>query len=86
MNGEQIDALVKCDGEHYIVEAKWKEKAAANEAAYQFAGKIEGKMYGRGLFVSIHGLSNNVVSSLVAGKAIKTVFIDRGDLIVVLRG
>ena len=86
VNGEQIDASVKYDGEHYIVEAKWQEKAAANEAVYQFAGKIEGKMYGRGLFVSIHGFSNNVVSSLVAGKAIKTVFIDGGDLIVVLEG
>ena len=86
VNGEQIDASVKYDGEHYIVEAKWQDKAAANEAVYQFAGKIEGKMYGRGFFVSIHGFSENVVSSLVAGKAIKTVFIDGGDLIVVLEG
>lgn len=86
VNGEQIDGSVKYDCEHYIIEAKWQEKAAANEAVYQFAGKIEGKMYGRGLFVSIHGFSQNVVSSLVAGKAIKTVFIDGGDLIVVLEG
>lgn len=86
VNGEQIDGSVKYDGEHYIIEAKWQDKAAANEAVYQFAGKIEGKMYGRGLFVSIHGFSENVVSSLVAGKAIKTVFVDGGDLIVVLEG
>jgi hypothetical protein len=85
-NGEQIDGSVKYDGEHYIIEAKWQDKAAANEAIYQFAGKIEGKMYGRGLFFSIHGFSGNVVNSLVAGKAIKTVFIDGGDLIVVLEG
>lgn len=86
VNGEQIDGSVKYDGEHYIIEAKWQEKAAANETVYQFAGKIEGKMYGRGLFVSIHGFSDHVVASLVAGKAIKTVFIDGGDLIVVLEG
>ena len=43
-------------------------------------------MYGRGLFISIHGFSENVVASLVAGKAIKTVFVDGGDLIVVLEG
>lgn len=86
VNGEQIDGSVKYDGEHYIIEAKWQDKAAANEAVYQFAGKIEGKMYGRGLFVSIHGFSENVVSSLVTGKAIKTVFVDGGDLIVVLEG
>lgn len=86
VNGEQIDGSVKYDGEHYIIEAKWQEKAAANEAVYQFAGKIEGKMYGRGLFISIHGFSENVVGSLVAGKVIKTVFVDGGDLIVVLEG
>ena len=86
VNGEQIDGSAKYDGEHYIIEAKWQDKAAANEAVYQFAGKVEGKMYGRGLFVSIHGFSENVVASLVAGKAIKTVFIDGGDLIVVLEG
>jgi len=86
INGEQIDGSVKYDGEHYIIEAKWQEKAAANEAVYQFAGKIEGKMYGRGLFISIHGFSELVVVSLVAGKAIKTVFVDGGDLILVLEG
>lgn len=86
VNGEQIDGSVKYDGEHYIIEAKWQDKVAANESVYQFAGKIEGKMYGRGFFISIHGFSENVVASLVAGKAIKTVFIDGGDLIVVLEG
>jgi len=86
VNGEQIDGSVKYDGEHYIVEAKWQDKQAANEAVYQFAGKVEGKMYGRGLFFSIHGFSENVVASLLAGKAIRTVFIDGGDLIIVLEG
>ncbi|MGV5527668.1 restriction endonuclease [Pseudomonas sp. XP1] len=84
--GEQIDGAVKYDGEHYLIEAKWQEKAAANESVYQFAGKVEGKMYGRGLFISIHGFSEQVVSSLIAGKAIKTVLIDGGDLILVLEG
>lgn len=86
VNGEQIDGAIKFDGEHYIIEAKWQDKAAANEPVYQFAGKIEGKMYGRGLFFSVHGFSEQVVSSLVSGKAIKTVFIDGGDLVIVLEG
>lgn len=86
VNGEQIDGSVKYDGEHYIIEAKWQDKAAANEAIYQFAGKVEGKMYGRGFFISIHGFSEYVVGSLVTGKAIKTVFVDGADLIVVLEG
>lgn len=84
VNGEQIDGSVKYDGEHYLIEAKWQDKSAANEAVYQFAGKIEGKMYGRGFFFSVHGYSENVVSSLIAGKAIKTIFVDGADLILVL--
>jgi hypothetical protein len=86
INGEQIDGAVKYDGEHYLIEAKWQDKAAANEPVYQFAAKVEGKMYGRGIFVSIHGFSELVVTSLVAGKAIRTIFVDGGDLTLVLEG
>jgi len=86
VNGEQIDGSIKYDGEHYLVEAKWQEKEASNEPVYQFAGKVEGKMYGRGIFVSIHGYSTAVVSSLTTGKALRTIFVDGGDLVVVLEG
>lgn len=84
VNGEQIDGAVKFEGEHYIIEAKWQERESANEPVYQFAGKVEGKMYGRGLFVSINGFSPNVIQSLVAGKTIRTMFIDGGDIMMVL--
>ena len=53
---------------------------------YQFVSKIEGKMYGRGLFVSVHGFSNNVIKTIVVGKAIKTIFVDGEDLVLVLEG
>lgn len=86
VNGEQIDGAIKFDGEHYIVEAKWQDKESANEPVYQFAGKVQGKMYGRGVFVSINGFSQHVIQSLVAGKAIRTIFIDGGDLMLVLEG
>jgi Restriction endonuclease len=84
VQGEQVDGTIKYDGEHYLIEAKWQEKSSSNEAVYQFVGKIEGKMYGRGLFFSIHGFSKNVIRSIVQGKAIKTIFIDGEDLILVL--
>ena len=84
--GEQIDGAIKYDGEHYLIEAKWQEREASNEPVYQFAGKVEGKMYGRGLFISVHGFSENVLQSLIIGKAIKTIFIDGGDLILILDG
>lgn len=86
VNSEQIDGAIKFDGENYIVEAKWQDKESANEPVYQFAVKVEGKMYGRGLFVSVNGFSQNVVQSLVAGKAIRTIFIDGGDLMLVFEG
>lgn len=86
VNGEQIDGAVKFEGEHYIIEAKWQDRESANEPVYQFAGKVEGKMYGRGLFVSINGFSPNVIQSLVAGKVIRTIFIDGGDIMMVLEG
>lgn len=84
--GEQIDGAVKYDGEHYIIEAKWQDKAASNEPVYQFVGKTEGKMYGRGLFISINGFSDYVVHSVIAGKAIKTIFVDGEDIVLVLEG
>jgi len=86
INGEQIDGAVKFEGEHYIIEAKWQDKAAANEPVYQFVGKVEGKMYGRGLFVSVHGFSDHVVKSVVQGKALKTIFVDGEDIVLVLEG
>ena len=84
VQGEQIDGAIKYDGEHYLIEAKWQDALSANESVYQFVGKIEGKMYGRGLFVSVQGFSNNVINTVVKGKAIKTIFIDGEDLVLVL--
>ncbi len=84
--GEQIDGALKFDGEHYLLEAKWQGKEAANEPVYQFAAKVEGKMYGRGVFVSVHGFSENVVESLTLGKAIRTVFVDGEDLVLLVEG
>ena len=86
VNGEQIDGSVKFDGEHYLLEAKWQERSASNEPVYQFAGKVSGKLYGRGLFISVNGFSTEVVRSLTMGKEIQTLFVDGEDLILVLEG
>ena len=86
VNGEQIDGAIKFEGDHYLFEAKWQDKESSNESVYQFAGKVEGKFYGRGLFISINGFSTNVIKSFVIGKALKTIFIDGADIIMVLEG
>jgi hypothetical protein len=82
--GEQIDGAIKFEGEHYIFEAKWQDAAASNEPVYQFAAKVEGKLYGRGLFISVNGYSPLVVDSLTKGKAIRTILIDGADILMVL--
>lgn len=84
--GEQIDGTVKFDGENYIVEAKWQDSLTASDALYKFAYKVEGKLYGRGLFISINGFSKDSVTALVKGKALNTILIDGGDLILVVEG
>jgi hypothetical protein len=86
INGEQIDGAIKFEGEHYLIEAKWQDQSSSNEPVYQFAGKIDGKMYGRGMFVSVNGFSVYVVQSLVIGKAINTILVDGEDLILALEG
>jgi hypothetical protein len=43
-------------------------------------------MYGRGLFISVNGYSRDAVKALIAGKSIKTILIDGGDLSVVFSG
>ncbi|MGH9949496.1 MAG: restriction endonuclease [Pyrinomonadaceae bacterium] len=83
-SGEQIDGAFKFEGENYLLEAKWQNREMNNESLYQFAGKTEGKMYGRGVFVSVNGFSEGAVDMLVRGKALKTVLVDGEDLIHVL--
>ena len=84
--GEQIDGGLKFDGENYLIEAKWHEKSASTEPLYAFAHKIEGKMYGRGVFVSINGFMPDPVRALTNGKATKSVLVDGEDLALVLEG
>lgn len=85
-SGEQIDGAFKFEGENYLLEAKWQNREMNNESLYQFAGKTEGKMYGRGVFVSVNGFSEGAVDMLIRGKAVKTVLVDGEDLIHVLEG
>ncbi len=86
IDGEQIDGSIKYDGEHYIIEAKWHDKWSASNELYQFAMKVEGKMYGRGIFISINGFSPDSVQALTTGKALKTILVDGGDLVLITEG
>lgn len=67
---EQIDGGLKYEGENYLLEAKWHDRSASTEPLYAFGAKVEGKMYGRGIFVSINGFMAEPVAGLMKGKAI----------------
>ncbi len=84
--GEQIDGSFKYDGEHYIFEAKWHDSWSASNSLYQFAAKVQGKMHGRGVFISINGFSSGSVQALKTGKAIQTILVDGGDLVPITEG
>ena len=86
ITGEQIDGAIKYDGEHYLMEAKWQNKWSTSESLYQFAMKCEGKLYGRGVFISVNGFSMESVKSLITGKAVRTILIDGADLMLLLEG
>ena len=43
-------------------------------------------MYGRGIFISINGFSNDSVQALTIGKALNTILVDGGDLVLATEG
>ena len=82
--GEEIDGTFKFEGENYIVEAKWQDSGASTEQLYKFAYKVDGKMQGRGLFISVNGFSHEGLRAVVHGKMIQTILMDGSDLSAVL--
>jgi hypothetical protein len=84
--GEQIDGTFKFEGENYIVEAKWQDALSSTGDLYKFAHKVDGKMHGRGMFISVNGYSSEGIRAIVVGKQIKTMLMDGEDLSHVLEG
>lgn len=78
--GEEIDGTFKFEGENYITEAKWQDAGASTNQLYGFAQKVDGKMHGRGFFISVNGFSNEGIRAIVLGKHIKTILMDGQDL------
>ena len=80
LTGEEIDGTFKFEGENYVVEAKWQEASVATSQLYHFAMKVDGKMHGRGLFISVNGFSNEAIRAIVHGKHIQTMLMDGQDI------
>lgn len=82
--GEEIDGTFKFEGENYIVEAKWQDASTSTNQLYTFAHKVDGKMHGRGLFISVNAFSHEGIRAIVHGKCIQTILMDGQDLSYVL--
>lgn len=83
---QQIDGHFKFDSFDYVVEAKW-EKGKSNSAdVASLLNKVETKLNStRGLFVSINGFRDEVVSEF-SGRGSKIIFMDGSDLMLILDG
>jgi len=79
--GEQIDGAFSLEGWHYIVECKWTEKLADIRQLDSLYGKLSrsGKQT-MGLFLSINGWSDNVVTLLKQNPDKSIVLMDGYDL------
>lgn len=77
--GEQIDGSFKLDHETFLLEAKWEKKPIDAATLRSFnSGVIDKSRFGRGLFISDSGFSDDGLAAFGVGKAI--VLMDGLDL------
>ena len=85
--GEQIDGAFKLEGWHYLVECRWRDQLSSIGDLDTLAGKISRS--GRqtmGLFLSVTGWSNKVVSLLKQNPNKAIIMMEGYDLRTVLSG
>jgi hypothetical protein len=77
--GEQIDGSFKLENETFLLEAKWEKKPIDAATLRSFNSSVTDKSrFGRGLFISESGFSEDGLTSFGVGKAI--VLMDGSDL------
>jgi hypothetical protein len=86
ITGEQIDSAIKHEGHYYLIELKWVESKADQRTIASLYMKVEGKLESRGLFISMQGYTDEVLSSLPRAKEIKVLLLDGIHLTNVITG
>lgn len=76
IEGEQIDGAIKYDGHHYLIEVKWTDAKTDPAEIGKFYYKVEGKLEGRGFFISMNGYTDGVLASLPTGREIRVLLLD----------
>lgn len=85
--GEQIDGAFVLDGWHYLVEARWREKAADIRQLDGLKGQIERSGHQTmGIYVSVNGWSGHVPDLLKQNPKKVIILMDGDDFHAVLSG
>jgi len=85
--GEQIDGSFICEGNTYLVEAKWQESLIGNSELLTFFGKVDAKTkWARGLFISLSGYSKDGLVAFSRGRSTNMIGMDGQDLHFILQG
>ena len=87
LTGEQIDGSFRLHAEVYLLEARWRNEAAACADLLAFSGKVDGKaQWSQGLFVSYAGFTSDGLLAFARGRRTNIIGIDSLDLWLVLDG
>lgn len=84
---DQIDGAVTLDAFTYLIEARWREKPAADADLGGFVHKVERRIDAtRGLFISMAGFRPEAVALFRRSKENRLVLLDGEDLAWILEG
>lgn len=86
IQGEQFDCAIKYDGCYYLIELKWTADKSDPKEIGHFSYKVDGKMNARGLFISMTGYTDGVLSTLPIGKKLNMILLDGNHLANVIYG
>ncbi|HAT1825407.1 TPA: hypothetical protein JBA24_12890 [Legionella pneumophila] len=84
--GTQIDGTIKYDGENYLIEAKWHSQCLSDEPLMAFCHKQEMNMHGRGIFISVNGITSGCLAMLEKSSIKNTIVMDGEDITLILEG
>jgi hypothetical protein len=84
---QQIDGAFKFEKFDYLVEVKWTQSEATLDQLTVFKGKVDRKIQStRGLFLSMAGFRDEVVSEFNRGIGTNVILMDGHDLVLILEG
>lgn len=84
ITGEQIDGGFTLDACHFLLEVRWRRKAATGDDLGNFKSKVDEKAENTlGLFISVEGFEPSAIQKH-SGRGSPLILVDGGDLLAVL--